>query len=100
MDGPFFSRPGPVVSSSNASSTSSSSSSSLVNQVGEFEFRGNVTSVTGNAIKVGTRTVTFNSATAFRRITQAQLVVGVLLEVKGTLLSDGSVTAVRVTLED
>jgi Domain of unknown function (DUF5666) len=68
--------------------------------VGEFEFRGKVTSLTGNTLVVGTRTVNLQANTVFRRIARAQLVAGVLLEVKGTLLSNGNVEAERISLED
>ncbi len=80
--------------SSSSTSTSSNSGS------GEFEFRGRVTSLTGNTLVVGTRTVNFVTSTVFRRIAKAQLVAGVLLEIKGTLLANGNVDAERITLED
>ncbi|MCB1955623.1 MAG: hypothetical protein KDG55_08100 [Rhodocyclaceae bacterium] len=67
---------------------------------GEFEFKGTVSSVSGNTLVVGGRTVTITSSTSFRRITQAQLVAGAFVEIKGTLQSDGSVVADRISLED
>jgi Domain of unknown function (DUF5666) len=67
---------------------------------GEFEFTARVGRVSGNIIVVGTRTVTISNATVFRKISQAQVVEGVLLEVKGNLLADGSVQAERISLED
>jgi Domain of unknown function (DUF5666) len=66
----------------------------------EFEFRGKVTSVSGNTLVIGTRTINLASTTVFRRITRAQLVAGILLEVKGSLLNNGNVDAERITLED
>jgi Domain of unknown function (DUF5666) len=78
----------------------SSSNSSSNTGAGEFEFRGKVTSVSGNTLVVGSRTVNLASNTVFRRIARAQLVAGVLLEIKGTLLASGSVDAERISLED
>jgi Domain of unknown function (DUF5666) len=66
----------------------------------EFEFRGKVISVSGNTLVIGTRTINLASTTVFRRITRTQLLAGILLEVKGTLLNNGNVDAERITLED
>jgi Domain of unknown function (DUF5666) len=77
-----------------------SSSSGSNSGSGEFEFRGRVTSLTGNTLVIGTRTVNLGTSTVFRRIARAQLVAGVLLEIKGTLLANGNVDAERITLED
>lgn len=67
---------------------------------GQTEWRGKVSSVSGNTLVVGTRTVTVSAATVYRRISQAQLVTGVLIEVRGTVQGDGSIKADRITLED
>lgn len=66
----------------------------------DFEFKGTVTSVAGNTLVVGSRTVTIDSGTVFRRMSQSQVVVGAFLEVKGVLQGDGSVRATRISLED
>jgi Domain of unknown function (DUF5666) len=80
--------------------SSSSSNSNSASSNSEFEFRGRVASLSGNTLVIGTRTVNLASSTVFRRITRAQLVTGILLEVKGTLLANGNVDAERITLED
>lgn len=67
---------------------------------GEFEFKGTISSVSGNTLVVGGRTVSITSGTSFRRITQQQLVAGAFVEIKGSLQSDGSVIADRISLED
>lgn len=67
---------------------------------GEIEFKGTVGSISGNTLVIGTRTVTLTSSTIFRRLTQSQIVVNALLEVKGRLQPDGSVIAERISLED
>ncbi len=67
---------------------------------GEFEFKGTISSIDGDTLVVDGRTVTIDSETAFRRITQSQLVVGAFVEIKGELLADGSVNADRISLED
>lgn len=78
----------------------SSSSSGSSSGAGEFEFRGRIISLTGNTLVIGTRTVNLTSSTVFRRIARAQLVAGILLEIKGTLLANGNVDAERISLED
>jgi Domain of unknown function (DUF5666) len=80
-------------------STSGSNSGSS-STTGEFEFTGRVTSLTGNTLVVGTRTVNLAANTVFRRIARAQLVAGVLLEIKGNLLANGNIDAERISLED
>jgi hypothetical protein len=80
--------------------TVDASGAATLTAVGEFEFRGKVASVSGNTLVIGTRTVNIATSTVFRRITNAQLVAGILLEVKGTLLANGNVDAERITLED
>jgi Domain of unknown function (DUF5666) len=67
---------------------------------GELEFRGRLTSVTGNTLVVGTRTVTVNSSTVYRRLTLAQLVAGAMVEVRGVVQTDGSVIASRISSKD
>ncbi len=76
------------------------SSASSSNAAGEFEFRGKVVSLNGNTLVVGNRNVNLASSTVFRRIARAQLVAGILLEIKGTLLASGNIDAERITLED
>ena len=76
------------------------SSTSSSNAAGEFEFRGKVVSLNGNTLVVGNRNVNLASSTVFRRIARAQLVAGILLEIKGTLLASGNIDAERITLED
>jgi Domain of unknown function (DUF5666) len=83
----------PLLNNSN-----STSNGTLPNS--EFEFRGRVTSLSGNTLIIGTRTVNLASSTVFRRITRAQLVAGILLEVKGNLLASGNIDAERISLED
>ncbi|MCB1914241.1 MAG: hypothetical protein KDG52_00770 [Rhodocyclaceae bacterium] len=67
---------------------------------GEFEFKGTITSVSGDTLVVAGRTVIIDSDTVFRRITESQLVVGAFVEIKGDLQSDDSVIADRISLED
>ena len=65
-----------------------------------FEFKATVTSVSGNSFVAGGRTVNTDSSTVFRRMVPSDVVVGAFLEIKGALLSDGSVRATRISLED
>ncbi len=77
-----------------------SPSSGAGSVTGELEFRGRLTSVTGNTLVVGTRTVTVNSSTVYRRLTLAQLVAGAMVEVRGIVQTDGSVIASRISSKD
>jgi hypothetical protein len=79
---------------------SSSGNSTSTSNNFEFEFKGRVTSLSGNTLNIGTRTVNLASSTVFRRISREQLVAGILLEIKGTLLANGNVDAERISLED
>ncbi len=86
--------------SSNGSDDRGGSGSSGNDDSNEFEFKGTVSTVGGDTIVVGGRTVTITSGTAFRRITREQLVAGAFVEIKGELQADGSVLAERISLED
>jgi hypothetical protein len=66
----------------------------------ELEFKGTITSITGDTLVIGTRTIKLSSSTVYRRVTRAQLTSGAFVEIKGTLQADASVAAVRVSLED
>lgn len=76
--------------------------SNTATNAGELEFKGRVISISGSrdTMVVGTRTVTLTTDTVFRRMDNADIVVGAFLEIKGKSQSDGSVLAERVSLED
>jgi hypothetical protein len=69
----------------------------------EVEFTGTVSSSSGTcpslALMVGTTSVMTGSATDFRKVGCGDVKAGLLVEVKGSRLSDGSVLASRLTLE-
>ncbi len=67
---------------------------------GEFESTGKITAISTDSITIGGRKINIAGSTIFRKIARAQLVVGVLVEVKGTTNADGSINAIRISLED
>jgi Domain of unknown function (DUF5666) len=66
----------------------------------EVEFKGTVSSISGDTLVIGTRTIKLSASTVYRKVTRAQLVSGTFVEIKGTTQADGSVAAARVSLED
>lgn len=88
------------VSGGGSNSGSGNSGGGRADDLDEFEFKGTVSSVAGTTLVVGGRTVTITDTTAFRRISEDQIVIGAFIEIKGDLQTDGSVIATRISLED
>jgi hypothetical protein len=94
----------PSPSSSPSPGPSPSSSPEPGQDQGEVEFRGTVQSVSAPDIVVDGRLVHTDSATEIKRqgnpIALGSIALGTTVEVKGTRMSDGSVLASRIQVED
>src|SRR6266705_2938616 len=70
----------------------------------ETEFEGTVDAIDGMVLTVAGRKVAVTDATTIRKddaaATFADLVLGTLVEVEGTLNADGGVTAIEISIED